>query len=85
MQLKETAVAYKLKYGVAYRLQRRQFQTLKKYPFSLNVNEATSKTKKKVLSVLARYLDEAGRLNLVHLMSVEVGLGFIDYELKDKL
>ena len=77
VQLKETAVSYKLKHGVAYRLQRRQFQMLKKFPFSLNIDEATLVTKKKVLSVLASFLDEADKLNVVHLMSVEISLGFL--------
>ena len=53
-----TAAAYTLKYGVAYQLQRRLFQTLKNSSFSLNIDKATSKTHKKVLSVLASYLGD---------------------------
>ena len=42
--------------------------------------DATSKTKKKVLSIMASYIDKAGKLNIARLMSVKISSGLIEHE-----
>ena len=71
VRLSRTTASYKLNDGVARCLLGRTVQKCRELPFSLNVDEATSKTNKKVLSFLASYVTNEG-VKVEQLSSVEV-------------
>ena len=71
--LSRAACSYKLKYGLAHHINESNYAKLREHPFSLNIDEATSKTHKKVLGMLACYCDHSeGRIKVLHLKSIEV-------------
>lgn len=74
LEMRETSTAYTITHGIGYRLQQNHIAAMKKYPFSLNIDEGMSKSHKKVLAVILNYIDGKGKKNTVHLFSVEVNI-----------
>lgn len=73
VRLDRTTATYKLKYGLAASFHEKLLDKLRKYPFSLNLDEATSSSNKKVLTVLVSYFDVCdGCVKIEHLKSVEL-------------
>ncbi|RUS87552.1 hypothetical protein EGW08_004658 [Elysia chlorotica] len=73
MELGRTAAAYKLKYGLAKSIPDGLGVELQKSQFSLNVDEATSNSHKKVLTLLVNHFsDTMGKVVTNHLASVEL-------------
>nr|XP_055069280.1 uncharacterized protein LOC129450264 [Misgurnus anguillicaudatus] len=73
IKVSRTAASYKIVYGMGRTFAEKTFSNLRRYPFSLNVDESTSSSFKKVLSMLVSYFNE--ELNDVvveHLGSLEV-------------
>lgn len=66
LSMDRTTASYKLKHGLSYTLRQRLIESLKKTNFSLNIDEATSKTNKKVLAILVSHFDEQQRKVVVH-------------------
>ena len=72
-KLTRTTCSYKLNLGLAHTIKQRILCKLKVLPFSLNIDEATSKTNRKVFSILASYVDsDDNLLKVQHVLSVEV-------------
>lgn len=68
-----TAAAYKTKYGLAEGFRQKLISKLRKCSFSLNVDEAASSNKKKVLTMLVSFYDsETNDVKIEHLDSVEI-------------
>ena len=74
LEMRESATAYTINHGVGYRLQQIHLEAMKRRPFSLNIDEAMSKSHKKVLSIIACYIDDDGKSNILHIFSVEVSI-----------
>ncbi len=73
LNMSDTAASYKLKYGVAKTMTDSLHDTLKTSFYSLNVDEATSENKHKVLSVLASYFCKIiRRIKVSHLTSLKL-------------
>ncbi|KAJ8390548.1 hypothetical protein AAFF_G00103450, partial [Aldrovandia affinis] len=73
IKLSRTAASYKMVHGLGHTFSERTFSNLRKYPFSLNVDESTCSSNKKVFSMLVSYFDEERKDVVVqHLGSVEV-------------
>lgn len=73
MKLSRTAASYKMVHGLGYTFSERTISNLRKYKFSLNVDESTCNSNKKVLAMLVSYFDQAQKEVIVeHLGSLEV-------------
>lgn len=73
MHLERSTSHYKLVYGLAQEILQRTVQKCKKSKFSLTADEATAKTRKKVVSILVSYVDEDDHtVKVQHLASIEV-------------
>ncbi|KAJ4940452.1 hypothetical protein JOQ06_026755 [Pogonophryne albipinna] len=73
MKLSRTAASYKMVHGLGHTFSERTLSNLRKYPFSLNVDESTSSSNKKVLAMLVSYFDQELKDVVVeHLGSLEV-------------
>ena len=77
VQLSRTAASYKLTNGLGKNIKDSLILDLRKYPFSINVDESMSKSKKeKVLTILVSYVkvNSSGvhEISLSHLCSLEV-------------
>lgn len=71
--LGDTAASYKTVYGVAASMKTEIIKDLQTTPFSLNIDESTSKNDKKVLSILVSYFcQDVGKVVVRHLESVSV-------------
>ena len=64
--MSRTAASYKLRYGVAKTLKDELLEELQTCVFSLNIDEATSKTDMKVLTVLVNHFSSSHRKLMVH-------------------
>ena len=68
-----TAASYKMVYGLGHSFSEKTFAYLRQYPFSLNIDESTSSSYKKVLSMLVSYFNqELNDVVVEHLGSLEV-------------
>lgn len=75
IQLSRTTASYKLTHGFAVEILQKTVRKLKENKFSLNVDEATSLTNKKVLSILSSIATVEG-VDVDHLASDEVSDSF---------
>lgn len=68
-----TAASYKLMHGVKKTIQDDMLEEIRKVPFSLNIDETTSKTYKWILGVLVSYWSEkVERMVVQHLAALEL-------------
>lgn len=73
LKLSCTAASYKMIYGLGQSFSEKTFANLRAYPFSLNIDESTSNSYKKVLSMLVSYFNpELNDVVVDHLGSLEV-------------
>ena len=73
VQLSHTSASYKMKEGFGRTVQERVIVNMKRYPYSLNIDEATSNTNKKVLAVLVCYYNKITEsVDVEHLCSFEL-------------
>ena len=71
-----TSATYKLVHGLSHVLHSRITYALRTKPFSINIDECTSKTAKKVLSIIVMYFDHAaGRSLIQNYKSISVTKG----------
>ena len=61
-----TTASYKLREGLAPYLREQVLEELRTTPFSLNIDEATSKTNVKVLAVLVSYFSPSQNKVVLH-------------------
>ena len=50
-QMNWTAASYKLKQGLSVCIRKKVFECMKKYPYSINIEECTSNNSQKVFSI----------------------------------
>ncbi len=68
-----TSASYKFTYGVKKTIQDEILQEIRSIPFSLNIDEATSKTNRRVLGVLVSYWSQKNEKMVVqHLAALEL-------------
>ena len=73
VKLSRTTASYKVVHGIGKFFQTTTIEKLKKYPFSLNVDESTSSNNRRVLTYLVSYYDpEEGKCMVEHLQSSEL-------------
>lgn len=73
LSMDRTTVSYKLTYGLAAGFEQKLIDKLKRNSFSMNLDESTSKSNKKVLTILASFYDpESETVKIEHLTSVEL-------------
>lgn len=73
LSMDRTSASYKLNYGVKKTIQDEVLEEIRSVPFSLNIDEATSKTYKRILGVLVSYWSEKlQRMVVQHLAALEV-------------
>ena len=71
--MNRTAATYKLKHGLSVYVRKNVVDCMKKYPFSINIDECTSKNSHKVFSILVSYFDTEIRTSVVqHYTSVSL-------------
>ena len=58
VKMDRTAATYKLKNGLSHHNHQSLISKMKKYPFSINMDECTSNSNKKVFSILTSFFDE---------------------------
>lgn len=77
VELSRQATGYKSRFGVGEDLHKYIVEHLKQHQFSLNIDEATAKTRKKVLALLVAYINQVSKqLEVQHLAAVEVILRY---------
>lgn len=73
MRLSRTAATYKMVEGMGRTYSDRILSAMQQYPFSLNLDESTSVSNKKVLSVLVSYFNQKSKaVEVGHLCSLEI-------------
>ncbi|TNN38083.1 hypothetical protein EYF80_051751 [Liparis tanakae] len=73
LKLSRTSAAYKMVHGLGFTFSQRIFSNLRKYPFSINLDESTTNGNKKVLSILVSFFNgERETVDVEHLGSLEV-------------
>ena len=73
VKLERWTASYKMTHGLARTFHEETVENLKKYAFSLNLDEATSTSNKRVLAILVSYFHPAsGRVVVEHLTSLEL-------------
>ncbi|KAL3066168.1 hypothetical protein OYC64_016169 [Pagothenia borchgrevinki] len=73
MKLSRTAASYKMVQGLGHTFSERTFQRIRSSSFSINLDESTSNSNKKVLSILVSYFNqELKHVVVEHLGSFEV-------------
>ena len=73
LKMDRTTASYKLQHGLSKSFRERTVRVLKKTKFSLNIDEATSSSTARVLTILVNYVDPVSkRLNLEHLGSLSL-------------
>lgn len=75
MKLSRTAASYKMMHGLGHAFSERTLANLRRYPFSLNMDESTCSSNKKVLVMLVSYYNEE-RSNVV-VEHLGLGLKFL--------
>ena len=71
--MNRTTATYKIKHGLAENRQRNVVSWMRIMPFSVNIDECTSKTSKKVFTILVMYFDRIKRRSMVqHYNSFEL-------------
>ena len=73
LRMNRTAASYKLKHGLSVHIRKKVVDCMKKYPFSINIDECTSNNSQKVLSILVSYFDiEIGESVAQHYESISL-------------
>lgn len=73
VEMNRTAATYKLKDGLAVHVKKSIVAAMKKYPFSINIDECTSNNNHKVFSLLVSYFDAVvGKCVVQHYESVSM-------------
>ena len=73
LQMNRTAATYKLKHGLSVYVRKNVVDCMKKYPFSINIDECTSNNSHKVFSILVSYFGiEIGASVVQHYTSVSL-------------
>ena len=73
LHLDRTTSSYKMRFGLGKTFQDDTFNVIRNTPFSLNIDESTSNSNKRVLAILASYYSNQRKGVLVeHLASLEV-------------
>ena len=73
LQMNRTAATYKLKHGLSVYAHKNVVDCVKKYLFSINIDECTSDNSRKVFSILVSYFDtEIGTSVVQHYASVSL-------------
>lgn len=73
LSMDRTSAMYKMQYGLSATLVAATVQHLRTGPFCMNIDEATSKTSKRVLGVLVSYFSPAqNRVVVDHLAAIEL-------------
>ncbi|KAL2102116.1 hypothetical protein ACEWY4_001284 [Coilia grayii] len=73
MKLSRTAASYKMIHGLGRTYSERTFSNMRRFSFSLNIDESTSNNNKKVLSMLVCYYhNDLHKVMVEHLGSVEI-------------
>ncbi|KAG1714060.1 Neuroguidin [Nymphon striatum] len=73
LSLDRTTAAYKLRFGLADTMLARTIENIKQVPFSLNMDESTSKTLLRVFTILVSYYSDSSHEVVVeHLASVSL-------------
>ena len=73
LQMNRTAATYKFKHGLSVYVRKNVVDCMKKYPFSINIDECTSNSSLKVFSILVSYFDtEIGASVVQHYTSVSL-------------
>lgn len=71
LSMDRTTAQYKLKHGLSFSIKEDLIERLKETPFSLNIDECSSETHKKVLSILVNFYNKnEERVVCYHLESV---------------
>ena len=80
MKLSRTAASYKMVQGLGHTFSERTYERIRSTPFSINLDESTSNSNKKVLSILVWYFNqELKHVVVEHLGSIEVLKGTAQY------
>ena len=80
VEMNRTAATYKLKDGLAVHVKKSIVAAMKKYPFSINIDECTSNNNHKVFSLLVSYFDAVvGKCVVQHLRICQHGCSVILY------
>ena len=73
LRMNRTAASYKLKHGLSVHIRKKVVDCMKKYPFSINIDECTSNNSQKVFSILVSYFDiEIGESVVQHYESISL-------------
>lgn len=73
VKMERTATTYKLKDGLSVYIHKTVVEKMKKYPFSINIDECTSNNNHKVFSILVSYFDEEeGMCKVEHYESISL-------------
>ena len=71
--MNRTAVSYKLKHGISVHISKKVVDCIKKYPFSVNIDECTSNSSHKVFTILVSYFYiEIGESVVQHYESISL-------------
>ncbi|GFR03718.1 60S ribosomal protein L18 [Trichonephila clavata] len=66
LEMSRTTACYKMKYGLAKTIKENIIKTLKKTPFSLNLDESTSNAQESLLAILVQFYDNNQNEVVVH-------------------
>lgn len=70
-KLSRTSASYKMVQGLGHTFSERTFESIRSNPFSINLDESTSSSNKKVLSILVSYFNqELKHVVVAHLGSI---------------
>ena len=73
LSMDRTSASYKMQYGLKKTVFQKTLESIRNGPFSLNIDEATSNSNKKVLGILVSYFDEdSSHVVVEHLASIEM-------------
>ena len=66
LRMNRTAASYKLRHWISVHIREKVADCMKKYPFSINIDECTSNNSQKVFSILVSYFDMEIGESVVH-------------------
>ena len=73
LRMNRTAASYKLKHGLSVHIRKKVVDCMKKYSFSVNIDECTSNSSQKVFSILVSDFDiEIGESVVQHYESISL-------------
>ena len=73
LRMNRTAASYKLKHGLSVHIRKKVVDCMKKYPFSINIDECTSNNSQQIFSIPVIYVDiEIGESVVQHYESISL-------------